>query len=124
PETLRARVVEKAVVAHVGNEDVLPAIIVVIAEDGVHGGGSLAVGAKGYVHILSDVGERAVVVVMVEVAVHGVVGDVDVRPAVVVVVARRQTHGPSQRVIDARLVGYVGKRPIAVVVEEAVGVAF
>src|SRR5208337_3849735 len=34
------------------------------------------------------------------------------------------THGPSQRVIDSRLVGYVGESPVAIVVEEAVGVTF
>jgi hypothetical protein len=68
-----------------------------------------------------DVGEAAAAVVAVEEIPHGVVGHVDVEIAVVVVVAPNDAQAlPFLGVVDARSLRHVGKRPVALVVEEQV----
>ena len=66
--------------------------------------------------LLRDVGEGAVVVVVVE-AVLAEVGDVDVGPAVVVVVADGYAEAPAV-VGDAGLGRDVGEGAVVIVVEE------
>src|SRR5271170_3352399 len=71
--------------------------VIVVGEVDAHGAEALAVAAEGYAGEQADVGERAVVIVVIEVAGDGVVGDKEVGPAVVVVVG---PHGAEAVVAD------------------------
>ena len=79
----------QVVVDVAGDEEVEPAVAVVVAPGCA--GGPVAESDAG---LLGNVGERAVVVVVVE-AVLAEVGDVDVGPAVVVVVADGDAESPA-----------------------------
>src|SRR5579859_3140702 len=94
-----------------GNEKIKQAIVVVVSPGGA-GGPVLESDAGPF----GDVGEGAVVVVVIE-AVFAVVGYVDVRPAIVVVVGDGDAEAPAL-VSDAGLVSDVSKRAVMVVVEE------
>ena len=94
-----------------GDEEVELAVAVVVSPGST--GGPVA---EGYAGFGGDVGEGAVVVVMVE-AVLAEVGDVEVRPAVVVVVGDGCAEAPAV-VGDASFGGDVGEGSVVVVVEE------
>ncbi len=94
-----------------GDEEVEAAVAVVVAPGGA--GGPVAERDSGF---LGDVGEGAVVVVVVE-AVLAEVGDVDVGPAVVVVVGDGDAEAPAF-VGDAGFGGDVGEGAVVVVMEE------
>ena len=94
-----------------GNEEVEPAVAVVVAPGGA--GGPVAERDAG---LFGNIGEGAVVVVVVE-AVLAEVGDVEVGPAVVVVVADGHAEAPAV-VGDAGFCGDVGEGAVMVVVEE------
>ena len=67
----------------------------------------------------SHIAERAVAVVVVEDAAT-YIGDVDVFPAVIVVVADAHTHAPSA-MVQARLCSNIGEGAVAVIVIELAG---
>ena len=67
------------------------------------------------------VDERAVVMVDPELVRRGVVRDVDVGPAVPVVIAGRDAEPGAERPGDSRWFGDVGEAPVAVVVEQPGG---
>ncbi len=94
-----------------GDEEIEPAVAVVVAPGGA--GGPVAERDAGF---FGDVGEGAVVVVVVE-AVLAEVGDVDVGPAVVVVVGDGYAEAPAV-VGDAGFGGDVGEGAVVIVVEE------
>ena len=62
-----------------------------------------------------------VMIVVVEVAFHLVVRHIDVRPAVSIEIAHGHAHRAPGRLRDARVLGNIRKRAVAVVVEQAVG---
>ena len=93
------------------DEEIEAAVAVVVAPGGA--GGPVAERDAGF---LGDVGEGAVVVVVVE-AVLAEVADVDVGPAVVVVVADGHAEAPAV-VGHAGFCGDVGEGAVVVVVEE------
>src|SRR2546430_8106745 len=68
-----------------------------------------------YPGLLGDVGESAVVVVVIQ-AVLAVVGDVDVRPIIVIIVRHGHTKSPTL-VRNAGLFGDLAKSAVMVVVE-------
>jgi hypothetical protein len=81
-------VVEVVLLVHeVGDEDVEPAIVVVIAKVHAHGAFGISFGAQGRAGLHADVGKRAIVIVMVKIIRAGVIRDVEIGPAVVVIVA-------------------------------------
>ena len=100
----------------VGDEEIGPAVGVVVAKGGTGGPGVVGreTGWRG------DVGEGAVTVVAVE-DDAAEAGDEQVRPAIVVVVSDDCTHGPAGRA-DAGGIGDVGEGAIVIVtVESAFG---
>src|SRR5258708_5180212 len=66
--------------------------------------------------LFSDVCEGAIAVVMIETR-HTIVADINVGPAIIVVIADSDPHSPTL-VCDARFVGHVLKAPIAEVVKK------
>ena len=111
----------RGVAGEVRLDDVDGAVAIVVADAHAHAGLRLAVLAVGAARADADVRERAVVVVAIERARVRVVGHVDVGPAVVVEVegADAETVGAAGA-RDARLVGDVLERAVAVVVVEHV----
>src|SRR6266480_7756799 len=85
--------------------------VVVIITPGRSGRPSL----QCYPGLLGDVGESAVVVVVIQ-AVLAVVGDVDVRPTIVIVVPHGHTKAPTL-VRNTGLFGGLAKSAVMVVVE-------
>ncbi len=102
----------------VGDDEIEVAVIVVITESRAR---SPAAGV-GDASFRGDIGKRSIVVVVVE---RGVVeaGDVDVFPAIVVVVADGHAVSPAAE-IEAGFRGNVGERSVVVVVVELRGMAF
>src|SRR5581483_5931573 len=81
----------------------------------------LAVRAVGHAGLDGDIGERAVVVVLVERCGGGVVGDVDVGPAVIVEIGCQHAEAVSpRRFQNAGLLGNITEHAGAVVVVEDV----
>jgi len=70
----------------------------------------------------ADVGERAIAVVVIE-DVFSVVGDVEIFPAIVVVIADANSLAPSG-VSEAYFLGDVGERAVVIVVIEMAGLRF
>src|ERR1700730_4993909 len=98
-------------------EDVQPSVTVIIAHADAHPCllmAVLAVSAAGYNR---DIGEGAVVIVAEQHAGLRVHGHINIGPPVVVEIVRDRCNGISRaRLQDARLLGYVGKGSVSVVV--------
>ena len=71
---------------------------------------------QGHSRLFGDVGEGAIVIVVVE-PVLSKVGDVDVRPAVVIIVPDGDAKTPAV-VGDACLLGHIGEGAVVVVMEQ------
>ena len=96
----------------------LPSQIVVGRGD-AHAGLRLAVGAVAPAGFDGDVLERAVVLVLIERAGGGIVGHVDIGPAVVVEVGDEHAQAVGAGGLqNAGFLGDIGERAVAVVVEE------
>ena len=81
----------------------------------------LAVGAERAPGFDADIGKRSVLVVAIECGRRRIVGDVDVRPTVVVEVGYQHAEPISSIGLpDARFLRNVGERPVAVVVIERI----
>ena len=93
------------------NEQVKPSVVIVISPCRRSGPT-----AKSYPCLLCHVGERSVVIIVIE-TVLAVVRDVYVRPAVVVEVTDGHTESPAL-VRNASLFGNVSERTIVIVVKE------
>ena len=105
----------------VGLDDVEEAVAVEVSDGHAHAGLGLAVGRVGDAGFDGDVFEGAVLLVLVEGGGGGVVGDVDVGPAVVVEVGDADTEAiGADGVEDAGFFADVGKGAISVVVVEDV----
>ena len=97
------------------------AVEIVIGGGDAHAGLWLAVGAERAAGFDGDVGEGAVLFVLIERAGGGIVGDVNVRPAVVIEIGSEDTEAKSA--VGFQNAGFfadVGERAIAVVVVENV----
>src|SRR5207302_1856989 len=108
-------VVEKTGGRIVGHVEVQLAVVIVVSE-GTARAPSPGVANSGR---RSHIAERAVAVVVVEDAAT-YMGDVDVFPAVTVVVADAHTHAPSA-MVQARLCRNIGEGAVAVIVIELAG---
>ena len=71
---------------------------------------------RGQCHI----GECSVVIVAIQEALHGIVGDVDVRPPVAIEIGERHAERLALGVGDPGFPGHVGERAVAVVVIQQV----
>src|SRR5207245_5065618 len=97
------------------------AVEIVIGGRDAHAGLRLAVGAESATSFDGDVGEGAVLLVLIKGAGGGIVGDVNVRPAVVIKIGGEHTE--AVRAIgfeDAGFFAYVRERSIAAVAIENV----
>src|SRR6516225_3727513 len=97
------------------------AVIVVVAQRHAHGCHLVAVAGEPGAARHSHFGERAVMIVVVEISCQAIVGDKEVRPAVVVVVARLDREVDAFGLVNLRRLGDVGKGPVPVVVIQNVG---
>src|SRR5216683_2830090 len=87
-------------------EQIEPAIAIVVRDGGAHAGLLAPVIIKRRARNNGDIGERAVVIVVVQDAGGAVASDENVRPAVVVIVERGNTEGiVAVGLIDARFYG-------------------
>ncbi len=103
------------------DERVQPAMVVIVAEGYAHGGHNLGVAGHRHTSGKADFFERAVVFVVIEVGVEPVVGDENIRPAVVVVVGRAHREILAPRLVDFRRARHVGEGAIAFMMIEHVG---
>src|SRR5581483_4870774 len=93
-----------AVVGEVGFEDIEAAIAIVVGHGRAHACLLASVFVEGGACDYRNVGESSIVVVAIENARRAVAGDVDVRPAVVIEIKRRDAEGiMSSSLLDARL---------------------
>src|ERR1035441_5364227 len=105
--------------AVVENEQIEVAVVIV-----VHPAGSRAphllpfVTSPGNPGLLRDVGKRSIAIVVVEM-VAGYTGDIDILPAVVVVIAYRLPHIVAIAG-DTRLVGDIGESAVMIIVKQTV----
>src|ERR1017187_8818545 len=98
-------------------DDVQVTVSIVIRRGNSHAGLRLAVGRITYSRFDGNIGGGGVAVVVVQRRRSGVVGDVDVRPAVVVEIGHQ--HPQSVRALrfqDAGLLADIGEIALAVVV--------
>src|SRR5216684_6417043 len=107
----------RSVAGEIGFDEIEIAIEIVIGGRDAHAGLGLAVGAEGTAGFEGDVGEGAVLFILIEGAGGGIVGDVDVGPAVVVEIGGEDAEavgavGPE----DAGFFADVGESAVAVVV--------
>ena len=93
------------------NKQIEKAIVVVVAP-----GRARRPAAQRDSSLFRDIGERAVMIVVVE-AVLAEIGNVDVGPAIVVVIADHHAKAPAL-IGHSGFVGHVGERSIVIVVEQ------
>src|SRR5579862_7764802 len=96
----------------VGDHQIYKTIVIVIAEGGTHG-----VAPVGDTRLTRNIGEGTITVISVE-HVPTQTSNVEIGPAVVVVVAHSTAVGKSAGCGDAGLVCNVGESPIVIVVVE------
>src|SRR5262249_5903964 len=102
-------------------DDVEIAVEIVVRGGDAHASLRLAVGAERTARFHGYVGELAVLSVLIKSAGGGIVGDVDVRPAVIVEISREYTETISAVGLeDAGRFGNVCERTVTVVVIEDV----
>ena len=94
------------------------AIVVVVAEVDSHACESLAVLVVADAGEKTDFGESAVAIVVVEEALHGVVGDKNIGEAIAVVVGKGNAESLAMRIGDSGLLGNVGEGAVPIVVIE------
>ena len=101
----------------VGHVEIEIAVVVVVTESRA----GAPVSRISHSSFLGDIGERSVVIIVVE---HGAIeiGDVEVFPAIVVVVADGHSEAPSA-MPDARLGADVGESAVVIVVVKLAGMA-
>ena len=108
----------------VGDENRKPAFVQVVAEIDAHRALLQAVTAQCRAAEHGDVFKGSVVFVVVEIIRAGVVGDVQIRPAVIVVVSPNHAQAVAMLgIADARLFGNVFELAVAQVVKQEVGLA-
>ena len=120
-EPAQVQVERIGVAGEVGLDDVEEAVAVVVADGDAHAGLRLAVGRVGDAGFDGHIFERAVLLILVEGGGGGVVGDVDVGPAVVVEVGDADAERiGADGVPHAGFFADVGEGAVAVVVIEDV----
>src|SRR6266513_1876733 len=103
---------------HVGNEEILPTVLVEIRRVNSHAGALAARLAVSHARFEPLLIELSVVFVDEEKVGDRVVGHEEIHPAVVVDIRGNDTPGFSQRLGDAGFLADVGERTVPVVVEE------
>src|SRR6185369_11040668 len=107
----------------IGDVQIEPAVVIEISQRDAHGRHGDALSGKGHAAVQSDFPEGAVVLVVVEVSAEPVVGDEQVGPTIVVVVAGAYGKIFAFGLVDFGLDTNVGEGPVAVIVIERVRTA-
>ena len=105
----------------VRDEEILVAVAVEVARGDAHAAFGIARGVQRGARQQPFVDEGAVVLVDPELVRRRVVGDVEVEPAVAVVVAGRDAQPGAVGLADAGRLGHVGEAAVAVVAVQASG---
>src|SRR6266851_5470037 len=111
----------RGIASEIRFDEIEIAVEIVIGGGDAHAGLRLAVGAESAARFDGDVGESAVFFVLIERAGRGIVGDVNVRPAVVVEIGGE--HAEAEGAVGLQDAGFfadVGEGAVAVVVVENV----
>jgi len=109
----------RGVAGKIGFDEIEIAVEIVIGGGDAHAGLGLAVGAERAAGFESDVREGAVLFVLIERAGGGIVGDVNVRPAVIVEIGSEHAEAVGAvGVEDAGFFGDIGEGAVAIVVIE------
>jgi hypothetical protein len=114
----------KHLVGEIGDHHARVAGVVVVGSIDAHAGPRYAVFTEGHAGDDAFFGERAVAIVAVELVGLRVVGEKQVRPAVVVVVENGDAHGFRGGVGEASFLRSVLEGAVAAIVPEANGGAF
>src|SRR5579864_7815715 len=112
------------IVGKVGFYQVWPAVIVVIGAVHPHAGLGQAVGAESHSGLHSHLREPSFAVVVVKPTGAGVIGDVKIEAAVLVVVQPNDAQAIVGVGVNAQLFAHVGEGAVAVIVVEPVTRAF
>src|SRR5437660_1165721 len=111
----------RCVAGEIGFDDVEIAVEIVIGGGDAHAGLGLTVGAEGAASFHGNVDKFSIVLVLVKGAGGGVIGDVNVGPAVVVEIGGEDAEAVGAvGVEDASFFGDVGETAVAIVVIEDV----
>ena len=106
----------------VGDDDVQSPIVIEVAEIHAHSGALLALETQCRAGLQCDFFESAIVLIVIEIIWAAIIGDVEVRPAIVVVVRPNPLHAQIMSgIAHARFLGDVLKSAIAAVPQEEIG---
>src|SRR5882762_3417993 len=97
------------------------AVVVEIGEIGAHPREGLAVLIVSNARQQPNLGERAVSIVVIQEALHGIVGNKNIDETIAVVVREGYSQSLAIRIGDSRLGGNVGEGAVAIVAVENVG---
>ena len=114
---------QQPVVVAVSNPQVQHSPALEVLEDRSHRRCGFAILPEGRARLVANFLEGPVMLVVKQEIFRAVVGNVDVVPAIVVEVRRRHSHGAAHIGADTRLVGYIRKCAVTVVVVELVGLS-
>src|SRR5207302_4224579 len=125
PKRARALVAKQhiALVRKIGHYNVGQAIVVVVVEIDAHASESLAVLVVADAGTQSEFGERAITIIVIQKALHGIVRNKNIRPPIPIVVGEGNPQSLAMRVGKSRLLRDVGKRAIPIVVVQDVAQA-
>src|SRR6266850_5177715 len=107
----------------IGDVEIEPAIVVIIPKRNAHGGHDTPLGGEGHATDDSDFFECPIALVVVEIGIEAIVGNEQIRPAVVIIVGGTDGKIFAVRLIDLRCNRYVGEGAVAVVVIQRIGTA-
>src|SRR5437879_2281481 len=122
-ESIGAGIAHQAVVLGIRHPEIGPAVAIHVGKYRSHRRSVLAVLSISDAEIARNFLESSVTLIVKEEVFCLVVCNVDVGISISVIIRCRDTHGSTLESADARLVGYVRERAVAVVVIETVGVA-
>src|SRR5207237_7887126 len=112
-------------VGEVGDEQIEPAVVIVISEVYAHRAKLLTIVAKRHAGEQSDFVKRAIVLVAVEEVWAGVVGHEQIRPAVVIVISPDCPEAITMfRIVNSSFLGNVFEGAIAAIMKQEIALAF
>src|SRR5258708_18432928 len=104
-----------------GNDDVGLAVVIVVLKDSAHAGKRLAIGGERGAGFESALRERSIAVVVEEELLHAVVGDENVREAVVVIIGEGHAQSAALLGSDAGFLANVFEGAVATIAIKKVG---
>src|SRR5215470_9666696 len=111
----------KSLIGQCGNEKVFPAVIIVVAEIGAHGGERLAILVVGDARFQRDLPEFTAAFIVEQKVRYRIISDEDVQKSVAIVIAKNDSHALAWVGSNAGLSGNIAEGPIALIVIQRVG---